>query len=132
MRRLNPWHLAVAALTVALAGCSDNPLKIEGLAATGAALAGADVTAQCVQGPVVSGKTDANGMFVLSLGNGQAMPCVVKATKGALTLHSFATEEGRLNITPLTDLVVARALGASPSTELANGLSAANSTKLPP
>jgi phospholipase/lecithinase/hemolysin len=130
MRRLNPWHLAVAALTVALAGCSDNPLKIEGLAATGAALAGADVTAQCVQGPVVSGKTDANGMFVLSLDGGQALPCVVKASKGNVTLHSFAAAEGRLNVTPLTDLVVSRALGESPATALANGLSAASAAKL--
>lgn len=125
--------LAVASVMVA---CSDNPVYIDGFAATGAAMANADVTAKCVEGPSVSGKTDANGLFQLRIDGGQVAPCIVQVTDGTTTLHSFATGAGRLNVTPLTELSVGKALGSAPatafssfdrakSTTIANGLSVA-------
>lgn len=105
--------LAVASVLVA---CSDNPVYIDGFAATGAAMANADVTAKCVEGPSVSGKTDANGLFQLRIDGGQVAPCIVQVTDGAgTTLHSFASGPGRLNVTPLTELSVGKALGGTPA-----------------
>jgi hypothetical protein len=49
---------------------------------------------------------------------GQAFPCIVSVTGGnigTLTLHSFASAAGRANVTPLTDLIVAGAVGGNPA-----------------
>jgi len=119
-----------------LVACSDNPVYIDGFAATGAAMANADVTAKCVEGSPVTGKTDANGLFQLRIDGGQVAPCIVQVTDGTTTLHSFASGAGRLNVTPLTELSVGKALGSAPatafssfdrakSTTIANGLSVA-------
>ena len=129
-------HLSWLAVASVLVACSDNPVYIDGFAATGAAMANADVTAKCVEGSPVTGKTDANGLFQLRIDNGQVAPCIVQVTDGTTTLHSFANGPGRLNVTPLTELSVGKALGAMPataftsfdrtkSTTIANGLSAA-------
>ena len=106
--------LAVAGVLVA---CSGSPDYIDGFAATGAAMANADVTAKCVEGSPVTGKTDANGLFQLRIDAGQVAPCIVQVTDGAgTTLHSFASGPGRLNVTPLTELSVGKALGSAAST----------------
>ena len=129
-------HVSWLAVASVLVACSDNPVYIDGFAATGAAMANADVTAKCVEGSPVTGKTDANGLFQLRIDNGQVAPCIVQVTDGTTTLHSFANGPGRLNVTPLTELSVGKALGAMPataftsfdrtkSTTIANGLSAA-------
>lgn len=91
-------------------------VSLTGVAATGAALAGAAVTAKCVTGSDVSGTTSSDGSFSLSLSANQTLPCMLKVTGGApvVTLYSFAGNEGRVNLTPLTDFVVARALGSDP------------------
>ena len=129
-------HVSWLAVASVLVACSDNPVYIDGFAATGAALANADVTAKCVEGSPVTGKTDANGLFQLRIDGGQVAPCIVQVTDGTTTLHSFASGAGRLNVTPLTELSVGKALGDTPataftsfdrnkSTAIANGLSAA-------
>jgi phospholipase/lecithinase/hemolysin len=119
--------LAIAAVLVA---CSDGtPSYIEGFAATGAALANADVTAKCVEGPAVTGKTDAEGLFQLRIDNGQVAPCLVQVSGGGTTLHSFASGPGRLNVTPLTELSVGKAFGEAPSTAFA-AFDKAKSTKI--
>ena len=96
---------------------SAGSITVNGVAATGAALAGATVTARCIAGPDVSGTTAADGSFTLSLSGGQSLPCMLKATGGtpAITLYSFAGSAGRVNLTPLTDFVVARALASDPA-----------------
>ena len=117
------WVRQASSLAVAgvLAGCSGSPDYIDGFAATGAAMANADVTAKCVEGPPVSGKTDANGLFQLRIDNGQVAPCIVQVTDGAgTTLHSFANGPGRLNVTPLTELSVGKALGGTPVSAFAS------------
>ena len=92
-------------------------LTLTGLAATGAPLAGAAVTAKCSGGADIAGTTAADGSFLLTLGAGQLAPCIVKVSSvaPALTLYSYAAAAGRVNITPLTDLIVARAFAGSPA-----------------
>lgn len=96
--------------------------SLQGLAATGAALANASVMAKCASGAPLVGTTAADGSFTLSLNGGQTTPCMLQVVGGtpSVTLHGFATEAGRVNITPLTDLVVTKALGISPATAFAS------------
>ncbi|MDO9203302.1 MAG: hypothetical protein Q7U58_18550 [Hydrogenophaga sp.] len=109
---------------------------LTGLAATGAAISNAPVTARCVAGDPLTGNTDANGVFTLTLSATHTAPCMLEVVNGASRLYSFATEAGRVNITPATDLVLAHALKGSPadvfagfnkttSDGLLNGLAAA-------
>ncbi len=141
MIRFRPAALVVFVL--ALGACSQGAIDtISGFAATGAAMANASVTARCVAGPEVTGTTDANGRFELNIEGGQKAPCIVRVSGGGTTLHSFATGPGRLNVTPLTELTVSKALGAEPATAfgsssnidgikaqaIVNGLSAAKAS----
>lgn len=102
--------LAAASLLVACGG--GTAPSISGVAATGAAVANATVTAKCANSVPVTGTTGADGSFSLSLTEGQQAPCLLQVKKDTLTLHGFAGETGRANVTPLTDLVVSAALGA--------------------
>jgi hypothetical protein len=95
-----------------------NP-TITGLAATGGALANATVTAKCTSGPSVSGSTGVDGTFSLELAGGQTVPCLLQLIKGTVTLHGFAAVAGHINITPLTDLVISRALGSDAASAFA-------------
>jgi hypothetical protein len=96
---------------------------VSGIVAMGAALAGVPVTARCGNGVVVSGVTDANGRFTISLGeqSPSAFPCMLKAERPSppVTLYSYAMAEGAINITPLTDLTLAKALGQDPAARFA-------------
>lgn len=111
--------LFTSALLAACGGGDDAPPVVAasptltGLAATGAAMANATLTAKCVTGAPVTGTANAGGVFTLTLNGGQTAPCMVQATSGSVTLHSFAADLGRINITPLTELVVTKALGTS-------------------
>lgn len=99
-----------------LFGGSISP-TISGLAATGAPMANATVTAKCASGAPVVGTTAADGSLTLSLSGGQAAPCLLQAVRGSPseTLHGFAAQTGRANITTLTDLVVAKAMAGDPA-----------------
>lgn len=106
-----------ALLGVVLAACTGTPTAtISGLAATGAALGNAAITAKCVSGGVISGTTAADGSFTLYLDNSQIAPCILQVTKGTTVLHSFAQTTGYVNVTPVTDLVVTKALGSDAAT----------------
>ena len=99
-------------LAIILVGCMGTPSPtISGLAATGAALGNAAVSAKCVSGSA-SGLTSADGYFVLTLNSNQITPCLLQVTKGTTVLHSFAAGAGYVNVTPVTDLVVTKALGS--------------------
>ncbi|MDP3425640.1 MAG: hypothetical protein Q8S32_18005 [Burkholderiaceae bacterium] len=104
--------LCVLASLTACGGSDDPPASsaLSGLAATGAAIANADVTARCVTGPGLTGQTGTDGVFSLPLSATHTAPCMLEVVNGAAKLYSFATEAGRVNITPATDLVVANAL----------------------
>jgi pimeloyl-ACP methyl ester carboxylesterase len=109
------FRLASAALIgIVLAGCTGTPTPtgtISGLAATGAALGNADISAKCASGSA-SGSTSADGTYVLTLSTGQITPCLLQVKKGTTVLHSFAQTVGYANVTPVTDLIVTKALGS--------------------
>lgn len=130
MRRKQSWGYGVLCTVVgALVGCGGGGssggsagagTSLSGLAATGAGIANASVTAKCASGTPLSGTTDGNGSYTLVL-DGRSLPCMVQVTGGtpSVTLHSFAQAAGRVNITPVTDLIVAKALGADPAAAFA-------------
>lgn len=108
-------------------GGSTSSSTISGLAAVGEALAYADVSGKCVSG-TVSGQTDATGGFSLP-SSGITAPCLLKASGGSpsVTLYGYATAAGRVNITPVTHLVISKALGSDPGAAFAGfGSSQAN------
>lgn len=122
---------AAAAVLAGLAACSGGtdpgptptppppaaPLSVSGTAATGAALAGGTVELRCAAGSA-SGSTAADGSFTVSVADGR-LPCALRVTAGSTVLHSLAAGSGaaaRANLTPATELVVARHALAAPST----------------
>jgi len=98
-------------------GTASAPGALYGVAATGAALTNAAVSAKCIAGPVINGTTNATtGAFTLNLTSAHTAPCILEVTGGtpAVTLHSFATQTGLVNLTPITELIVAKAFGGDP------------------
>ena len=88
-----------------------------GVAASGAALKGATVTAQCTTGAPVTTIAAADGSFTLMLDGQQVTPCLLSAAdpSAPLLLYGYASQAGRANITPFTSLIVANALGQDPA-----------------
>ena len=112
---------------------------LTGTAATGAAIAGGSITANCTVG-TASVTTAADGSFTLTLDKGQVAPCLLRVTKAAappapaIELYGFAAAAGRVNITTLTDTALTRALAASPADVFASfdaARAAAINTALP-
>ena len=117
--RLQLAALGAAALLVACGG--GGPYQsITGLAATGAAMVSAKVAVKCAAGTSLTGETAFDGSFAFLLTGGQTMPCMLQVSKGDTTLHSIATDSGRTNVTPLSDLVVTKALGSDAATAFAS------------
>lgn len=92
--------------------------SVQGTVATGAAATNALVSVKCQNGYTTTSTTGSDGAFTLSVPT-VALACALQASGGSLptgtTLHSLATANGVTNITPLTDLVVAHALGKTPA-----------------
>lgn len=119
------WNVAALSLVTGLVACgggggdasTSGVPAISGLAAVGAALQGAAVTARCAAGPDIAGTTDTNGRFTLTLNASNEAPCMLKvvSTAPAVTLYSFAADAGTVNVSPLTDWVVSKALGSDPA-----------------
>jgi hypothetical protein len=97
-------------------------LSISGTAASGAAIAGGTVDVKCATGTGTA-TTNADGTYTVSISNGAA-PCMLRVTSGSTVLFS-ALESGATsaNISPLTQLVVANALGSDPATVFSAGVS---------
>ncbi len=93
---------------------------ITGFAAGGAAIAGATVTAKCASGDAITGKTAADGTFNLVRTGLQNPPCMVQVVGTTNTLHGFAADASAINVTPLTDLIIAKALGTPAATAFAS------------
>ncbi len=112
-------------------GATNTSLTVSGVAATGAAISGGAVEAKCVAAPnsaattsTVTGSatTNADGSYSLSVSNA-AQPCILKATDpvSKLELHSLLDAGSTTaNITPITNLVVANAVGDDPTTAFSN------------
>ena len=98
-------------------------ITLTGVVARGAALANASVAVTCATGTGTA-TTSATGGYSVAISGG-ALPCVLKATSSdsTLRLHSVAPAGSATsvtaNVTPLTELVVARLTGAEPLTYVA-------------
>lgn len=136
LRFVRPVLFAVCVASLArLAGCGGsvcigfngcvgaNPtqnLALAGTAATGKALASANVNVSCAQG---SGATLSDGGGRYSLAFNATLPCMMTVTAGGTTLHSLAFAGGTFNTTPETELMIvylAAQLGTSASNLIAN------------
>lgn len=117
--------LTTLAASVALVGCDDDsasaPAGLSGTAAVGAPIVGGTVTARCVDADTdVTAVTSTSGKYTI-LGTaikaaGGVAPCALKVAGGTVngaayadTLYSIAERIGTTNITPLTNLAVAKA-----------------------
>lgn len=99
----------------------NDTLTLQGTAATGAAIAGAAVDVKCAAGSG-SATTATNGNFTVSI-EGGSLPCVLRVTPaGGATLHSVAAGSGSVtvNLTPLSELIVAQAAGGDAAALYAN------------
>lgn len=118
--------MSVAAGLIGCGGGSDDDegqpapvaTKLSGTAAVDAPLAGAAVQARCMGGDILKTTTAANGTWTLDT-TGNTLPCGVRVVGGGLAagqaLHSVALDFSNVNVTPLTDLIVANAVGKLPS-----------------
>lgn len=104
-------------------------LIVSGTAAVGAPLTGAEIEVKCATG-TGSTSTDAQGVYAVSIAGGSA-PCLVKASAGTIgaggaantdTLLGVTDAAGKANVTPLTQLILAQALGQEPGAAFAASL----------
>jgi hypothetical protein len=109
-----------------LSGCSGGagdkaeanalPLTLSGVAAEGSPIVGGTINVICVSGSALT-STGNDGTWQVDI-TGRTLPCAVQVSGGTMsaTYHSIALAPGNVNITPLTDLMVANLAGtASPS-----------------
>ena len=127
-------------LTVALSGCGGGggggggsagtaPVTgtLNGVAAVGTPIVGGTISVFCAQGNAIAAvTTDSNGAWSVNL-TGQTLPCAVQVTGGTINgasnntaYHSIAITTGTVNVTPLTDLIVANLTGTTPRTWFAS------------
>lgn len=95
-------------------------VALSGTAATGGALASAQVTVSCVAGSATT-LTDGGGNYRLTVN--AALPCVITVTSGGTSLHSLAYAGGTFNTTPETELMLvylAARLGTNTGTLIGN------------
>ena len=123
--------LATACLLSACGGSDTAPTPpvatLSGTAAVGLPIVGGDINIACAGGsPINQAKlTSATGSWSVTL-SGQTLPCAVQVSGGNIgsstgaanntNYHSIAMTLGTVNITPLTDLVVANLAGKDPAT----------------
>jgi hypothetical protein len=128
MIHISVTRIAILALTLVSVGCgggnsgdnltpigSSSTIKISGVVAVGAALSGARVSAKCSNGETYQGITDSTGAYSIPLASngGDPAPCMLKAEGTSDVLYSYAQNSGVININPLTDLTLAKALAGS-------------------
>ncbi|MEM5338534.1 hypothetical protein [Paraburkholderia azotifigens] len=105
-------------------GCSAvspiSNLALAGTAATGKALASANVNVTCAQGAGAA-LSDGGGRYSLAFSG--VLPCMIAVTSGGTTLHSLAFAGGTFNTTPETELMIvylAAQLGTSEANLIAS------------
>lgn len=109
------------ALFLSACGGGGDDLTLSGTAAVGAPIVGGTVDVKCAAGSALNTTTTSAGTWTVTL-NGQTLPCAVRVSGGTVNgsangtaYHSIAITAGTVNITPLTDLVVAHIVQGSPS-----------------
>lgn len=103
-----------SAILSACGGGGSSPASssyISGVAATGLAIDNGQVSLKCVSGQVNPVSTKADGSFTVDVSQ-VTLPCVARVdftdrTGAAKKLHSLARTTGTLNITQVTDMVMA-------------------------
>ncbi|CAN5696325.1 hypothetical protein BH11PSE7_BH11PSE7_16450 [soil metagenome] len=115
MRNIRFKLAALGAASILVACGGGGGPAVTGLAAGGAAIGNAALTARCAVGAPITGRTNADGSFTLDLSGGQNLPCMVQVAYGSSVIHGYADALGRINVTPLTDMVITRALGSDPA-----------------
>lgn len=121
------------ASTLLLAACgggdddASSAPTLSGTAAVGTPIVGGSVKVSCAGGSALNTTTSSNGGWQVTT-SGQTLPCAVQVSGGTIggsanstPYHSMALNFGTVNITPLTDLVIARLSNQAPSTWF-NGL----------
>ncbi|AOJ28805.1 hypothetical protein [Burkholderia seminalis] len=78
-------------------------VALSGTAATGGALASAQVTVSCAAGSATT-LTDGGGNYRVTLN--ATLPCVITVASGGTRLHSLAYAGGTFNTTPETELML--------------------------
>lgn len=102
------------------AGGTDNGTvsSVTGVAATGLAIVNGSVTLKCVEGTTSSKATGTDGSFNIDV-SGVTLPCVARVdymdstTHTSKKLHSLVSTASNVNITPVTDLLVAKLTNGS-------------------
>ncbi len=124
---LTAGAVAAAALVAACGGgggggstAASSGVQLSGVAATGLAMANSAVQVKCEVGTGTA-TTNESGGYTVTVENG-ALPCIVKVSGTVngteVTLHSLALGSGSsaiAHVTPLTEMVLARAAGTLPS-----------------
>ncbi|MDB5829673.1 MAG: hypothetical protein JWQ73_3893 [Variovorax sp.] len=92
---------------------------LSGTAAVGAPVAGGTVTVRCSNNVSATGLTKETGLWTVTLGEPD-FPCLVAVAGGSLpagqSLRSLAQSSANVNVTPLTDMVLAVAARANSAT----------------
>ena len=108
--------------------------SLGGSAAIGNPIVGGTVDVTCASGAALTTTTGMSGDWQITLA-GQTLPCAVRVTGGTINgvanttaYHSIVTAAGIVNITPLTDLMVANLVGNANPAAWFNGLAAAPAT----
>jgi hypothetical protein len=114
----------LSAVVVGCGGGSSGSLgrssTLSGTAAVGAPIVGGTIAVICSGGSAVGNTvTDTIGSWTVTL-SGQTLPCALQVSGGTINgvtnttpYHSIASALGTVNVTPMTDLIVANAAGTS-------------------
>lgn len=128
LRRWAPLLGLAATLAACGGGDSSAPAAdtLGGIAAVGQPLVGATVAITCDAGSALGTTTGSTGGWQVTI-SGQTLPCAVQVSGGtvdgvanAAIYHSIASSFGTVNVTPLTDLIVARLVQGDPQTWFAD------------
>lgn len=93
---------------------------LSGTAAVGLPIVGGTVNVKCASGSALTTTTSSSGGWEVTI-SGQTLPCAIQVSGGQVNgtaqtqpLHSIAVSLGTVNVTPLTDLVVANLTQSDP------------------
>jgi hypothetical protein len=133
MKKQTSLLVVLLSVTIGLTACGSDSdggattpspasnVTLEGIAAVGAPIVGGNVVFSCSGGVSPNAvTTNATGAWSASVA-AIALPCALKVSGGtvngavnSIVLHTLAASAGRVNLTPLTDLIIAIATSAVP------------------
>jgi|GEM_PF-6672748 len=130
LRNATPLDIGfIAIATLILAGCGGDEggstlaaSTLSGVAAVGYPIIGGNINTRCATGSALTTTTSNTGGWQVTLSD-QSLPCAVQVSGGTINgtanatlYHAIAMATGTVNVTPLTDLMVANlARTATPS-----------------